>query len=316
MKQLIRFGCLAALIYLQSCGGKMIKNDAAQSEQTPSVTTDTSIKAPVPKATTNLYIKNAGDLIGYWVGKFEPDTAIEPIHVGERNAWDYSNKINISIDVIKGDTVNGHSVVAGNNRPFTGIVEKDGSIFRFSVQEPGDDKYDGKFKFSVSQSDSVLIGTWKANNKIRIPARKYVLVKKLFRYDAGARLLGEKYVDWNKKKKVTVKDDEVGDDYDVSYFATSEDVYKFNASTDLLTKYQVANMKKADLFILRNSIYARHGYSFKNQQLRAFFDKQYWYIPVNTDIKSEFTDTEKKNIELLLRYEKNAKEYYDVFGRG
>jgi len=121
------------------------------------------------------------------------------------------------------------------------------------------------------------------------------------------------YLDWNKKKKVTY---EVGDSYDISYFTTSGDVNKYNASTDSLTAPQVANMKKADLFILRNAIYARHGYSFKNQSLRAYFDLQPWYIPISNDIKNELTPTEKKNIELLLRYEKNAKEYYDGFGRG
>jgi hypothetical protein len=75
-------------------------------------------------------------------------------------------------------------------------------------------------------------------------------------------------------------------------------------------------MKKADLFVLRNAIYARHGYSFKNQQLRAYFDQQPWYIPISTDIKSELTPIEKQNIALLMRYENNAKEYYDAFGRG
>jgi len=126
-----------------------------------------------------------------------------------------------------------------------------------------------------------------------------------------------RYVDWTKKKTKYIKDPELDyDGYDTSYFATSNDVYKYNASATLLTRNEVANMKKADIFILRNAIYARHGYSFKNQQLRAFFDKQSWYIPVSADVKNEFTEIEKKNIELLLRFEKNAKEYYDEFGRG
>jgi hypothetical protein len=50
--------------------------------------------------------------------------------------------------------------------------------------------------------------------------------------------------------------------------------------------------------------------------LRAYFDKQRWYIPISADVKNDFTEIEKKNIELLLRFEKNAKEYYDEFGRG
>ena len=84
----------------------------------------------------------------------------------------------------------------------------------------------------------------------------------------------------------------------------------------MLTKSDVENLKKGDIVIIRNTIYARHGYSFKNQPLRVFFDAQDWYIPVHTDVKSELTDIEKDNIKLLLRYERNAKEYYDYFGRG
>ena len=68
--------------------------------------------------------------------------------------------------------------------------------------------------------------------------------------------------------------------------------------------------------MLRNSIYARHGYSFRKRQLRAYFDKQDWYIPVHANIKSDLTEIEKKNIQLLLKYEEHAEEYYDEFGRG
>lgn len=93
-------------------------------------------------------------------------------------------------------------------------------------------------------------------------------------------------------------------------------MFKYNASTQELTIAEVSNLKKGDLFILRNAIYARHGYSFKNPQLRAYFDAQTWYIPASTDVKDLLTETEKQNISLLLRYERNAKEYYDVFGRG
>ena len=84
----------------------------------------------------------------------------------------------------------------------------------------------------------------------------------------------------------------------------------------MLKKADVENLKKGDLTIIRNTIYARHGYSFKNRPLRVFFDAQPWYIPVHTDITTDFTDIEIKNIELLMSFEENAAEYYDSFGRG
>ena len=46
-----------------------------------------------------------------------------------------------------------------------------------------------------------------------------------------------------------------------------------------------------------------------------YFEQFDWYMPVFGDVKDELTEIEKKNIDLLLRYEQNAEEYYDNFGR-
>ncbi|HVW95665.1 MAG TPA: YARHG domain-containing protein [Mucilaginibacter sp.] len=313
MRPLLLIGGLLVFICLQSCGDGLIKNQHAD---TLEKMTDSNSKASTLSSRQDTNVNGEKKIIGYWVGTFKPDTSMEGISTGEYTAWDFSNKINISIDSLYEDRVIGHSVVAGNARPFKGRFKKDGSLFEFDVREPGDDKYDGEFKFYIFKGDTILNGTWKAYQKIRVPARRYTLYKRFFKYDPSLRLSGIRYVDWTKKKSKYVKDDELGNYYDETFFSTTIDVYKFNASSDLLTKEQVSNMKKADIFILRNSIYARHGYSFKNQQLRAFFDRQPWYIPVSTDVKKELTGIEKANIELLLRFEQNAKEYYDEFGRG
>ena len=103
---------------------------------------------------------------------------------------------------------------------------------------------------------------------------------------------------------------------DTHFASATKKIYSINASNTLLTENDVANLNKGDLLIIRNTIYARHGYSFKSRPLRVFFDNESWYMPLNTDIKNAFTDIEKKNIVLLLKYEKIAKEYYDYFGRG
>ncbi|WP_118975521.1 YARHG domain-containing protein [Taibaiella koreensis] len=278
--------------------------------------------APVAKplerpGNTLLTVGSEADVPGYWVGMFEPETSVGEVTAGEGFYWDYTNKINIVIEKVNKDSVSGHSVVAGNDRPFAGTVRKDSSTYHFVLKEPGDDKYDGVFYCSVVQGDSVLSGTWEAYKKVRIPRRRFRLTKSLFRYDPALMPEYNRYVDWNKKgKRIEYELDEDAREYDYSYFTTTDEVGRYNASVHLLTAKEVANMTKADLFVMRNTIYARHGYSFRNQQLRAYFDRQSWYVPVSTDVKHEFTEIEKKNIELLLRYEKNAREYYDVFGRG
>jgi hypothetical protein len=94
------------------------------------------------------------------------------------------------------------------------------------------------------------------------------------------------------------------------------DAARFNASTHRLKKSELENLYAADLEVIRNAIYARHGYSFKNRRMRYIFDSYVdWYMPVSTDIRAELTELEKANIELLKRYEQHAEHYYDVFGR-
>ena len=259
------------------------------------------------------------ELLGFWVGYFKEDTQEnyneKGVYVDEGFYWNRENKINISIDKLTDSLVIGHSVVAGNDRPFSGTVQNG----IYEVKEPGDDKYDGEFIFEISENK--LIGKWTAYKNIDIKKRKYELKKMDFSYNPNIMLEEVKeYVDWN-----TFTEDKSTEEYEegefeewiTKEFASATDlIYSINASNVLLKKEDVENLKKGDLTIIRNTIYARHGYSFKNRPLRVFFDAQSWYIPVHTDIKSDFTDIEKQNIKLLLRYEKNAVEYYDYFGRG
>jgi len=323
MKSALSIFGIVAVICLQGCGGSMIKHGDKDSGD--SFPVDSSKRAPdpvlsadypAPKNTAGIVVKTKKDLNGYWVGKFKPDTDREPVAAGDRDVWDYANLINVSIDSITDDKVVGHSVVAGNYRPFSGMLQKVGSTYKFVVKEPGDDKYDGAFQFTITEGDSIVRGTWKATGNIKIPSRKYELTKRIFSYNPDNKLGYRRFVDWDKKVKTTSSNAEDDASYpDTAYYMTTEDVYKYNASTDILTTSQVANLKKPDIFILRNSIFARHGYSFKKQPLRVFFDHQPWYIPVSTDVRSYLTPLEKKNLELLLRYEKHASAYYDTFGR-
>jgi hypothetical protein len=267
-------------------------------------------------------------LLGFWVGYFEPDYQEmgqqEPVYVDEGFIWMRQNKINISLDRIEGRTVIGHSVVAGNDRPFEGSIRTisrtaQPPIYRFEVREPGDDRHDGVFRFDIA--DGKLTGTWVANRNLEIKYRKYELVQRDFTYDPAIMLeQSQAYVDWSKKiettEKVEYDEGETEEWVYREYASATEKIYQLNASQRLLTKAEVANLKRGDLLIIRNTIYARHGYSFRNRPLRVFFDAQSWYVPVHADIRSDFTEIEKQNIKLLLSFEKNAAEYYDSFGRG
>jgi len=87
------------------------------------------------------------------------------------------------------------------------------------------------------------------------------------------------------------------------------------ASQRLLTEEDVENYTSEELEVMRNEIYARHGYSFKNRKMRAYFEAKDWYIPLGVDIRSQLTDDEVKNIALIYRYEEYYKVNYDDYGR-
>lgn len=239
-------------------------------------------------------------LLSYYVGAFravKTDNKKDPM---------LHNKINISLDSIANDILFGHSVVAGNIRPFKGKLQKHDDIYIAECKEPGDDKYDGVFTFTLNPQNESIIGAWVSNDKkLAVTERSYDLKKVDFKYNPNQEL-GDISADVYQSINSHANELE----------RITEDAGKINASTTLLTKKDVENMYKRDLEVMRNAIYARHGYSFKNREMRHFFDTYIdWYVPVSTDVSKDLTEIEKKNIELLKRYEKHAETYYDVYGR-
>lgn len=260
-------------------------NDAIQKEDSINAKADNSI------------------FLGYYVGSFD---ALESKNDHKPS---YSNRINISIDSINNEKIYGHSVVAGNLRSFKGVFDK--VKFFANVSEPGDDKYDGVFSIYFFPGQNEIKGEWKANNQdLAVTKREYKLEKKEFAYNEGLNL---DIVDGYSEESLS------NIQYDDSRKLESIDtniIGSLNASTQELTNTDIENLNKGELEVLRNLIYARHGYSFKNRKMRYFFDSKIdWYIPVSTDIRNQLTDLEKKNIDLIKRYEQHAERYYDYFGR-
>ena len=200
-------------------------------------------------------------LIGYWVGAFGP------------------NKINVSVANINDKDVTGYSICAGNYRPLTGNVLDNGdNTFTFELNEPGDDKYDGKFEFHIDLGTEELNGSWTPFEAEGNSPKEYTLGKKTFEYRT-----------------------------DVGEYP--------HASSRELTVEDVENLMESELKMMRNEIYARHGYCFKNKEYRHHFEEQEWYVPMGVDIREQLTDIEAKNIDLIYEYETYYEEYYDDYGR-
>ena len=70
-----------------------------------------------------------------------------------------------------------------------------------------------------------------------------------------------------------------------------------------VTAADLSGLSKADLRIMRNWIYARHGYKFKSKDLQDYFGQFDWYSPRYTDVTSQLSAIEKNNVEFIKRHE-------------
>jgi hypothetical protein len=75
------------------------------------------------------------------------------------------------------------------------------------------------------------------------------------------------------------------------------------ASSRILTYDDVQYLSKDELSIMRNEIFARHGFIFKTQKMIDYFNKQKWYRPMHNDVYGKLTPIEKKNIEFIKSFE-------------
>lgn len=265
-------------------------------------------------------VKSINDVIGLWSGAFDSTEILKEIgdtifnmEDFQTDFWEESavkklpkqyqkffykdplygymnlqtpNKISIKIEKLDNGNFTGKSVCSGFERALTGTFTRNKNIIKIICKEPGDEKYDGEFNLTLDMDSSTLVGNWKPFNDSVTEPKTLSLSRKDFKYIPSAD-------EWNV-------DDEI--------------LHK-NVSTDILKTKDVDNLSKQRLRLLRNLIYARHGYSFKNKDVRNVFEPYEWYLPVAADVRDLLSPVEKQNEALMKRYEDYAKSYYDEFGR-
>lgn len=226
----------------------------AKSSNSASSADGSETETPAAAATVNL--------LGSYVGSFG------------------DNKITVLITKATADSIEGRSVVGGNDRPFSGIVKTTKGQYHIIAKEPGGDAHDGTFDFTMdAKNPDMVTGTWEPfTPTAKITGKAYSLTRKAFQYRKDAGIYPE-------------------------------------ASQRLLTEDDVVNVHKETLELMRNEIFARHGYCFKKKHLRQEFEDKDWYVPNTAEVKNMLTDIERKNISLIKKFEKYAEEYGDEFGR-
>lgn len=101
----------------------------------------------------------------------------------------------------------------------------------------------------------------------------------------------------DKQENTEVEDVNVDNNSDVVNGDYPEGSLRLLTADDLMTK------SKAELKIMRNEIFARHGYIFKTPAMIKHFANQSWYHGRYTDVSSMLSNIERKNVSLIKKYE-------------
>lgn len=81
---------------------------------------------------------------------------------------------------------------------------------------------------------------------------------------------------------------------------------EIDVSKRKLNDADLRGKSKKELEILRNMIYARHGYRFRRNDLLQYFSQFSWYRPTTTDqtiAYNEMSDIERYNIDFIKKHE-------------
>jgi hypothetical protein len=72
----------------------------------------------------------------------------------------------------------------------------------------------------------------------------------------------------------------------------------------LINRAMLEYFDKPMLRIMRNEIYARHGYNFASADLKNYFSKQKWYKPVKSNSEVKLSEVEQYNVDIIKMMEK------------
>ena len=83
-----------------------------------------------------------------------------------------------------------------------------------------------------------------------------------------------------------------------------------DASSYRFTENDLSPLTAKELTYLRNSVYARHGYVFKSQELNNYYKQFSWYHPNPSVTDAALNSTEKANVDFILNYQKQNDKTY------
>lgn len=100
-------------------------------------------------------------------------------------------------------------------------------------------------------------------------------------------------------------DENLIEEWDYSY-VENDGFYFYDSDSRYLGRDELRNFTKEELALIRNEIYARHGYEFHQQPFKNYFNAKTWYRK-NSYFKgtdNELNEYERANVKLIAGLEK------------
>ena len=167
-----------SLILLGSCDKVIHKNDARAENALDSMIEQYSY--PENDNFTSKRVNSKEDITGNWVGSFNVPQSYMNAYIFDdgRQPWHIEDKINISIQHIEENRVDGISIIAGTVRPLKGTIQETDNGFEIILVEPGREQYDGTYHLFLDSRTSMIRGTWLAYKDIVLKERNISLKKR------------------------------------------------------------------------------------------------------------------------------------------
>lgn len=94
--------------------------------------------------------------------------------------------INVILTYVNDKKAIGYNIHKGLQRNISGSVIQKTDHFELTLNEPGDNPYDGIFVLIISKKDGSVNATWTANNP-KIPSKKFKLKKQAIKHDGDSK---------------------------------------------------------------------------------------------------------------------------------
>jgi hypothetical protein len=87
-----------------------------------------------------------------------------------------------------------------------------------------------------------------------------------------------------------------------------DELEKVIISNTVIETYKLTYLNKKQLWLLRNTIFARHGRVFDNIELKKWFETKKWYAVNSNYSDNLLTNNDKSNISAILAVESKIKD--------